>query len=335
MRFNPKGIAASSPVGIIQERLNQIWPRLETRCHLKDMFFKLFLAALFGVYIGIIILLLVRRFFPKWSRKGTSRPPVEVENAAGRVFIELAQVDKSFDEQAVLKQTNLKIFQGETLGVLGKSGSGKSVLLKLIVGLLEPDEGRILFKGEDITMMEEPQLLEVRKRVSYVFQSGAFFDSLDVKENVAYPLRERGILDEEAIDRRVTELLADVELEGMGDQLFDELSAGSKKQVAIARAIANAPEAILYDEPTTGVDPIIGKSLNRLIRKLNKQNNLTSVVVTHDLRCIEMVADRIILIKDGLIHFEGGLDEFHASQAPYVRAFIAGSHYEEESLATA
>ena len=119
-------------------------------------------------------------------------------------------------------------------------------------------------------MMEEPQLLEVRKRVSYVFQSGAFFDSLDVKENVAYPLREQGILDEEAIDRRVTELLADVELEGMGDQLFDELSAGSKKQVAIARAIANAPEAILYDEPTTGVDPIIGKSLNRLIRKLNK-----------------------------------------------------------------
>ena len=299
------------------------------------MFFKLFLTALFGVYIGVIILLLVRRFFPKWSRKGTSRPPVEVENAAGRVFIELEQVDKSFDEQSVLKQTNLKIFQGETLGVLGKSGSGKSVLLKLIVGLLEPDEGRILFKGEDITMMEEPQLLEVRKRVSYVFQSGAFFDSLDVKENVAYPLREQGILDEEAIDRRVTELLADVELEGMGDQLFDELSAGSKKQVAIARAIANAPEAILYDEPTTGVDPIIGKSLNRLIRKLNKQNNLTSVVVTHDLRCIEMVADRIILIKDGLIHFEGGLDEFHASQAPYVRAFIAGSHYEEESLATA
>ena len=111
------------------------------------MFFKLFLTALFGVYIGVIILLLVRRFFPKWSRKRISRPPVEVENAAGRVFIELEQVDKSFDEQSVLKQTNLKIFQGETLGVLGKSGSGKSVLLKLIVGLLEPDEGRILFKG--------------------------------------------------------------------------------------------------------------------------------------------------------------------------------------------
>ncbi len=299
------------------------------------MFFKLFLAALFGVYIGVIILLLVRRFFPRWSRTGTPRLPIEAETATGRVFIELVQVDKSFDDQPVLRQTNLKIFQGETLGVLGKSGSGKSVLLKLIVGLLQPDQGRILFKGDDITMMDELHLLEVRKRVSYVFQSGAFFDSLDVKENVAYPLREQGIMDEEAIDQRVTELLADVELEGMGDQLFDELSAGSKKQVAIARAIANAPEAILYDEPTTGVDPIIGKSLNRLIRKLNKQNNLTSVVVTHDLRCIEMVADRIILIKNGLIHFEGGLDEFHASQAPYVRAFIAGSHYEEESLATA
>ena len=299
------------------------------------MFFKLFLAALFGTYIGVLILLLVRRFFPSWSRTVASRAPIEVETGTGRVFIELVQVDKSFDEQPVLRRTNLKILQGETLGVLGKSGSGKSVLLKLIVGLLEPDQGSILFKGDDITMMEEPQLLEVRKRVSYVFQSGAFFDSLDVKENVAYPLREQGILDEEAIDHRVAELLADVELDGMGDQLFDELSAGSKKQVAIARAIANAPEAILYDEPTTGVDPIIGKSLNRLIRKLNKQNNLTSVVVTHDLRCIEMVADRIILLKDGLIHFEGALDEFHASEAPYVRAFIAGSHYDEESLASA
>jgi len=298
------------------------------------MFFKLFLVALFGGYIGIFILLSLRRFFPKWRRTGTLRKPIETETTNGGTFIELVQIDKSFDEQTVLKGTNLKIFQGETLGVLGKSGSGKSVLLKLIVGLLEPDQGSILFKGDDITIMDELQLLEVRKRVSYVFQSGAFFDSLDVRENVAYPLREQGILDEDAIDQRVAELLADVELEGMGNQRFDELSAGSKKQVAIARAIANAPEAILYDEPTTGVDPIIGKSLNRLIRKLNKQNNLTSVVVTHDLRCIEMVADRIILIKDGLIHFEGGLDEFHASEAPYVQAFIAGSHYEEESLAT-
>ena len=298
------------------------------------MLFKLFIALLFGVYIGVIILLLARRFFPSWMAQVPSRQPVKAGREGSRLLIELVNVDKSFDEQPVLKQTQLKIFQGETLGILGKSGSGKSVLLKLIVGLLQPDQGKILFKGNEITTMDESQLLEVRKQVSYVCQSGAFFDSLDVRENVAYPLREQGLMDEEEIDQRISQLLADVELEDMGHLLYDELSVGSKKQVAIARAIANSPEAILYDEPTTGVDPIIGKSLNRLIRKLNRQNNLTSVVGTHDLRCIEMVADRIILIKDGWIHFEGGLEEFQASEAPYVRAFIAGNHYKEEPLAT-
>ena len=174
--------------------------------------------------------------------------------------------------------------------------------------------------------MSESDLLDVRRRVSYVFQSGAVFDFLSVGENIAYPLRERGMADEEQIDRRVEELLDAVELEGMGDQEYDELSLGSKKQVAIARAIATNPEAILYDEPTAGVDPMIGKTLSRLIRKLNRQNNLTSVVVTHDLQCLATVSDRIILLKDGRIHFEGDLEALYSSPDPFVQAFITGRH---------
>ena len=174
--------------------------------------------------------------------------------------------------------------------------------------------------------MSESDLLDVRRRVSYVFQSGAIFDFLSVGENIAYPLRERGMADEERIDRRVEELLDAVELEGMGDHEYDELSLGSKKQVAIARAIASNPEAILYDEPTAGVDPMIGKTLSRLIRKLNRRNNLTSVVVTHDLQCLATVSDRIILLKDGRIHFEGDLEALYSSSDPFVQAFITGRH---------
>ena len=208
-------------------------------------------------------------------------------------------------------------------------------MLKLLVGLLKADRGHIYFEGKDITEMDEVELLEVRKCVSYVFQGGAMFDFLDVGENIAYPLREQGWTDEDKIRQRVEYLLDAVELEGWADAQFTELSVGAKKQVAIARAIANNPEAILYDEPTTGVDPIIGKSLSRLIRKLNQREHLTSVVVTHDLKCIEIVADRIIMLKDGLIRFQGTKEEFHASDDPFIRAFIAGKRYEEEDVEAA
>jgi phospholipid/cholesterol/gamma-HCH transport system ATP-binding protein len=242
--------------------------------------------------------------------------------------VELENVGKSFD-YPVLKGISFKIRQGETLGVLGKSGSGKSVTLKLIAGLLKPDVGRILFHGKDITGMNERELLELRKRVSYVFQGGAVFDFLNVGENIAYPLRERGMKDEKQIKERVDYLLEAVELGNIGNLQKPELSIGAKKQVAIARAIANDPEVILYDEPTTGIDPIVKKSVNRLIRKLNKQEHLTSIVVTHDLKCIEMVADRIIMLKDGVIHFEGDPEAFHSSPDSYIQAFIAGKRFDE------
>jgi len=292
------------------------------------MFLKLFLVVVFLSYLTLMSLILGRRFFPPAHSAPLPRRNTALDDPT-ELILELENVGKSFD-YPVLKGISFNIRKGETLGVLGKSGSGKSVTLKLIAGLLRPDVGRILFHGKDITGMNERELLELRKRVSYVFQGGAVFDFLNVGENIAYPLRERGMNDEKKIKERVDYLLAAVELGNMGDLQKPELSIGAKKQVAIARAIANDPEVILYDEPTTGIDPIVKKSVNRLIRKLNEQEHLTSVVVTHDLKCIEMVADRIILLKDGGIHFEGDQEAFHSSPDPYIQAFIAGKRFDDE-----
>lgn len=291
------------------------------------MFLKLFLVMVLLSYLALMSLILGHRFFPSARSTPLLRKDTASEDTT-ELIVELENVGKSFD-YPVLKGISFKIRQGETLGVLGKSGSGKSVTLKLIAGLLKPDVGRILFHGKDITGMNERELLELRKRVSYVFQGGAVFDFLNVGENIAYPLRERGMKDEKKIKERVDYLLEAVELGNMGNLQKPELSIGAKKQVAIARAIANDPEVILYDEPTTGIDPIVKKSVNRLIRKLNKQEHLTSIVVTHDLKCIEMVADRIIMLKDGVIHFEGDQEAFHSSPDPYIQAFIAGKRFDE------
>ena len=289
------------------------------------MFFKIFIALLFTVYLAILVFLVARGFF-RPSRHQPVRRKIPMDDYQGEDVIEVLNLEKSFDHP-VLSSISLKVKKGETVGVLGQSGTGKSVLLKLIAGFLKPDHGWIFFKGRDVASMTESELLEVRKRVSYVFQHGAVFDFLDVGENIAYPLREQGVTDEEVIRKRVEYLLDAVELEGMGNCLNDELSAGGKKQVSIARAIANDPEVILYDEPTTGVDPIIGKSVSRLIRKLNRQEKLTSIVVSHDLKCMEIVADRVILLKDGKIRFEGDFPALKSSEDPYVQAFIAGKRY--------
>ena len=285
------------------------------------------LCILLALPLALLILAIRRRRRARTVSAGAaSNPSLPAQQESSLPLIELNDVHKSFGSQKVLNRLSLKIQRAETLGILGMSGGGKSVLLQLIVGLLWPDRGEIRFKGRSLEEMSESDLLDVRRRVSYVFQSGAIFDFLSVGENIAYPLRERGMADEEQIDRRVEELLDAVELEGMGDHEYDELSLGSKKQVAIARAIASNPEAILYDEPTAGVDPMIGKTLSRLIRKLNRRNNLTSVVVTHDLQCLATVSDRIILLKDGRIHFEGDLEALYSSPDPFVQAFVTGRH---------
>ena len=292
-------------------------------------FFKFFLVLLFSCYL-LLLLSMVYKRFRRRSKTEATRPQRNIPCSEGSAAIlEIVEVSKSFDHP-VLKSISLPIYCGETVGVLGKSGTGKSVLLKLMAGFLRPDSGSILFNGKDITAMDEGELLTFRKKVSYVFQGGAFFDFLDVRENVAYPLRERGALNEAQIRTRVDYLLEAVELEGMGDLVYDELSAGAKKQVAIARSLAINPAVILYDEPTTGVDPIIGKAVSRLIRKLGSRENLTSVVVTHDLKCLEIVSDRLVLLKDGHIWFQGTVEEFASSDDPFVEAFRSGQRFDEE-----
>lgn len=300
------------------------------------MLFYGFLILIGFLYAAVLGTMLSRRLIGSvWPARSEAKERKPFSDREGRYLVEVIHVKKAFD-RPVLKGISLSIERGETIGVLGQSGTGKSVLLKLIAGFLRPDSGMILFKGRETTQLKEGELLEFRKRVSYVFQGGAFFDFLNVRENIAYPLREQGITDEPAVQERVDYLLHAVELEGLGHLGFDELSAGAKKQVAIARAIANNPEVILYDEPTTGVDPIIGKSLSRLIRKLDHTEHLTSVVVTHDLKCLEIVSDRIILLKDGYIRFEGSVPEFAASQDPFVVAFRTGRRFSEgESLPAA
>jgi len=289
-------------------------------------FFKIFLVLLFATYGVLLLSIFLKKYI---SRKPPEKitSPLDAPLGSRYGLIEVINIEKSFDHP-VLKGVSLSVKKGETLGVLGRSGTGKSVLLKLIAGFLKADSGIILYDGSDITSLSEDELLEHRKRVSYVFQSGAFFDFLDVRENIAFPLRERNIGDEETIQSRVDYLLDAVELEGMGHLRYDKLSVGARKQVAIARSMAIGPDVILYDEPTTGVDPMIGKSLSRLIRKLGEQEKLTSIVVTHDLKCLEIVSDKLILLKDGYIRFEGTVDEFHASSDPFVVAFRTGKRYD-------
>lgn len=301
-------------------------------------YFQIFLIVLFALY-GLILLALFRRRRGRSSGEADILEETEPDTrCAGegevRPLIEVINVYKAFDHP-VLCGVTLKVHCGETLGVLGKSGTGKSVLLKLIAGFLKPDAGMILFEGRDITNLPESRLLELRRKVSYVFQGGAFFDFLDVRGNIAFPMRERGITDEKKIQERVDYLLEAVELTGMGHLRYDSLSEGAKKQVAIARAIAVNPSVILYDEPTTGVDPIIGKALSRLIRKLGRMENLTSIVVTHDLKCLEIVSDNIVLLKDGVIHFQGTPQDFESSSDPFVIAFRTGRRYDEQLERTA
>jgi len=237
-------------------------------------------------------------------------------------FIEFVDVHKSFGDRKVLNGVSFGVKQGETFAILGPSGVGKTVMLTHIVGLLKPDEGTILVDGEDITDMKESQLAAIRKKVQLVFQSGALFDSISVWENVAFPLTDVGRRDEE-IERKVSDILKLVEIEELADLMPPELSTGMKRAVAIARAVAAEPQAILYDEPTTMVDPLMSQTINKLIRKMQKQLGLTQMVVTHDIaNCAEKVADRVALLNQGKFVFQGTIPELYESDHPVVKEFV-------------
>jgi phospholipid/cholesterol/gamma-HCH transport system ATP-binding protein len=222
----------------------------------------------------------------------------------------------------VLDDISFFVKPGETLCILGRSGVGKSVSLQLIMGFIKPDSGRVLVAGEDIAGFDEEQMQAVRRKVTMVFQNGALFDSLSVGENVAFPLRERKELVEDQIQQIVNGLLEMVGVTGMTDLLPSDLSTGMKRSIAIARALAAQPEAILYDEPTTMVDPLIAHLLGNLIQKLKHQLRLTSVVVTHDMRFAQRLADRVLFLHQGKARFFGTMADMKASKDEVLRQFL-------------
>jgi len=243
---------------------------------------------------------------------------------SGNGFIECRSVVKSFGEKAVLQGVNLTVERGETMVILGGSGSGKTVLLKHMNGLIGPESGEVYLDGLEISRMQEDALTEVRKKVAMVFQSCALFDSLTVGENIAYPLSEHTALSPEEIRDRVKETLSLVGLEGCEELYPAEMSGGMKKRAALARALVLRPEALLYDEPTTGLDPVMTHRINRLIRDLQKKLAVTSVVVTHDLQSAFVVADRLAFLQKGQIRFVGKREEFQASTDLALHEFLAG-----------
>lgn len=239
-------------------------------------------------------------------------------------YFEFRNVSKSFGENQVLKDVSFFVEKGETAVIMGRSGVGKSVSLKLLLGFLEPDEGKIIVAGEDVTGWSEEKFSEIRRRVTMVFQSGALFDSLTVGENVAFPLVGRGGEENpEEIEKQVKELLAMVEVADYAERLPSELSTGMKRAVAIARALAENPDAILYDEPTTMVDPLMAVHVSDLIARLKEKFHKTSIVVTHDTHLGKKLADRAIFLQEGRLGFFGTWQELENSKEPYLRNFLA------------
>ena len=263
-------------------------------------------------------------------------------------MIEFREVYKSFDEEEVLKNVSFRIEPGETQIILGESGSGKSTVLKLILGLIKPDSGQILIEGRDIAPMPERDLVSVRREIGMVFQEGALFDSLSVRENVGYRLFEEGQMSESEIELAVQQLLGFVGLEEAIDKMPTELSGGMKRRVGIARALVGTPRIILYDEPTAGLDPITKRAIVDLMIKLRDMERVTSIFVTHDLHAASLIATEyastgedgrvyigkggesprlkgisFIMLQDASVCFEGSYHELMTSELPYIRTFVS------------
>jgi phospholipid/cholesterol/gamma-HCH transport system ATP-binding protein len=245
-------------------------------------------------------------------------------------MIEVRQLRKRFGSQQVLDGVDLTIEQGESLVIIGRSGGGKSVLLKHLVGLAHPDSGQVLVKGQDIAQLDERELLGVRRKFGMLFQSAALFDSLTVEENIAFVLaRERNHSPEE-ISRRVAEALEMVDLPGTQKKKPAELSGGMRKRVGLARAIIYRPEVVFYDEPTTGLDPVVADSIDKLILRVCNRLRVTSIVVTHDMRSMQTVGRRVAMLHEGRIYATGTPQEMMSSSDPVVSRFVQGISDEKE-----
>ncbi len=241
-------------------------------------------------------------------------PPVRVQS-----------LRKSFGEQTVLNGINLEVAQGETLSVLGRSGTGKSVLLKLIIGLHRPDSGSIRVHGEEVTNLPLKPLNEIRKKVGFLFQQVALYDSLTVEENVAFPLRRHFRMSDNQRNKRVRELLANVGMDQDAHKMPSEISGGMQKRVGLARALALEPDVLLFDEPTAGLDPITAAEIDDLILRLQKERHMASVIVTHDIHGAQAVSNRLALMRDGQILIEGTFADLQRSRDPFVMQFLNDS----------
>jgi len=249
-----------------------------------------------------------------------------MESEAARSAVALRGLRKSFAGQHVLDGVDLEVAQGETLAVLGRSGSGKSVLLKLIIGLQKPDSGSIQIHHEEITRLERAKLNEVRKKVGFLFQEGALYDSLTIEENVAFPLRRHTEMSPAERQDRVQQLLSRVGMDKDSRKMPSEISGGMKKRVGLARALALDPDILLFDEPTAGLDPITATEIEQLILTLQEQRKTASIVVTHDLHGARTVSDRLALIHEGTVLIQGTFEELQQSDEPFVHEFLRDAH---------
>jgi phospholipid/cholesterol/gamma-HCH transport system ATP-binding protein len=231
---------------------------------------------------------------------------------------------KNIGAQKILRGVDLEVRRGETLAIIGRSGGGKSVLLKHLIGLMRPDAGEISIEGQSITEMSERQLASIRQKVGILFQGSALFDSMTVAENISFPLREAGERDPKVLRKRVHEMLEIMEMQGQEEKMPVNLSGGMKKRVGLARSIVRRPSCILYDEPTSGLDPIVSDSINKLIRRLQNRFGVTSIVVTHDMKNAFDVADHIAYLHEGRIYFHGTPDELKQSSDQLIQDFLIG-----------
>ncbi len=239
-------------------------------------------------------------------------------------MITVRSLAKKIGQQEILRGVDLEVATGETLAIIGRSGGGKSVLLKHLVGLMEPDAGEIWIEGKNITGMNERELGAIRRKVGILFQGGALFDSMTVEENIAFPLREAGERNPNVLRAKVDEMLEVMEMEGEQAKMPESLSGGMKKRVGLARSIIRRPSCVLYDEPTSGLDPVVADSINRLIRRLQHRFGMTSIVVTHDMKSAFGAADRIAYLHEGRIYFYGTPDELQQSRDSLIQDFLLG-----------
>jgi phospholipid/cholesterol/gamma-HCH transport system ATP-binding protein len=251
------------------------------------------------------------------------------EHAHPSEVITVDNLVQTIGGQEILRGFSLKVYQGETLVLLGRSGGGKSVFLRHLIGLMQPVSGTVTVGQEVISGLQERELAKVRRSMGMLFQNGALFDSLTVADNVAFPLRERGETDETIVTAKVEEALQMVDLAGHEAKMPVNLSGGMRKRVALARALVNQPRCMLYDEPTAGLDPIVADSIDLLIRRLQRKLGVTSIVVTHDMKSTFTIADHVALLHEGRCYFYGTCDQLRASTDPVIRDFVEGRSHDE------